>query len=129
MVGKSESDYGWDYVVEVFRNGESNGVVFNVQLKGSRHTAYSADSTLISQKLEMDSAKYLAQQFQQPTFLMHVDVEAKKVFWSPVQLDQNILATITAGNADSLTVRIPTANILLAERDQFVQDLLQAQQS
>lgn len=63
-VNGSERDYGWDYVVEVFRDGDSTGVKFNVQLKGSRQTAYSADGTFISQKLEMDSAEYLAKQLQ-----------------------------------------------------------------
>src|SRR2546426_4103007 len=74
-VNKSERDYGWDYVVEVFRDGNSTGVLFNVQLKGSRRTDYSADHSFISQTLEMDSADYLARQLKLPTFLVHVDVE------------------------------------------------------
>ena len=122
----SERDYGWDYVVEVFRNGGSTGLLFNVQLKGSRHTAYSADRAFTSQKLEMDSAEYLARQLLLPTFLVHVDVEAKRIFWSTIQLDQKVLDGIRAGNASSLTVRIPTANQLPDRRDQFAKDLGQA---
>ena len=66
-VNPSERDYGWDYVVEVFRKGESTGFLFNGQLKGSRHTEYSADGSFVSQELEIDSADYLARQLRQPT--------------------------------------------------------------
>jgi len=86
-INGSKRDYGWDYVVEVFRNGESTGFLLNGQLKGSRHTEYSADGSFISQELEIDSADYLARQLQQPTFLFHADVAAKKLFWSAIQLD------------------------------------------
>jgi hypothetical protein len=126
-VNGSKRDYGWDYVVEVFRNGESTGFLFNGQLKGSRHTEYSADGSFISQELESDSADYLARQLRQPTFLFHADVEQKKLFWSAVQLDQQVRQKLERGTTKSLTVRIPTANLLPDRFDQFVQDLSQAQ--
>ena len=31
----SERDYGWDHVVEVFRNGESTGLLFNGHIQAS----------------------------------------------------------------------------------------------
>jgi len=68
-VTPSERDYGWDYLVEFFKEHESTGMFFTAQLKGSRHTEYSADGSFISQALEQDSADYLARQLQQPTFL------------------------------------------------------------
>jgi hypothetical protein len=40
-VNGSKRDYGWDYALEVFRKGESTSFLFNGQLKGSLHTAYS----------------------------------------------------------------------------------------
>ena len=126
-VNSSKRDYGWDYVIEVFRNGESTGFLFNGQLKGSLHTAYSADGTFISQELELDSADYLARQLRQPTFLFHADVDAKKLFWSAIQLDQKVLEVLAQGKAKTLTVRIPTGNILPGKFDQFLQDLTQAQ--
>jgi hypothetical protein len=126
-VNGSKRDYGWDYVVEVFRNGESTGFLFNGQLKGSRHTEYSADGSFISQELEIDSADYLARQLRQPTFLFHADVAAKKLFWSAIQLDQRVLDVLEQGNAKSLTVRIPTANVLPERFERFLQDLTQSQ--
>ena len=126
-VNGSKRDYGWDHVVEVFRNGESTGFLFNGQLKGSRQTAYSADGTFISQELELDSADYLARQLRQPTFLFHADVEAKKLFWSAIQLDQKVLEALAPGRTKSLTVRIPTANILPDQFESFLRDLMKAQ--
>jgi len=70
-VNKTEKDYGWDYVVEVFRDGVSEGLLFNAQLKSSASTSYSTGEKFISQPLERDAAEYLATQLQQPTFLFH----------------------------------------------------------
>jgi hypothetical protein len=91
------------------------------------HTAYSADGTFISQELELDSADYLARQLRQPTFLFHADVKANKLFWSAIQLDQKVLEVLAQGKAKSLTVRIPTSNILPDKFDPFLLDLTQAQ--
>jgi hypothetical protein len=126
-VNGSKRDYGWDYVVEVFRNGESTGFLFNGPLKGSRHTDYSADRSFISQQLESDSADYLARQLRQPTFLFHADVEAKKLFWNAIQLDKRVLEVLEQGNAKSLTVRIPTANVLPEQFERFLQELTRSQ--
>ena len=123
----SERDYGWDYVVEVFRNNTSTGLLFNAQLKGSRHTEYSADGTFISQVLEQDAADYLARQLRQPTFLFHADVNPKKLFWSAIQLDQKVLDALEQGKAKSLTVRILTANVLPGGIERFLVELTQSQ--
>src|SRR5260221_236809 len=78
-------------------------------------------------ELEIDSADYLARQLRQPTFLFHADVEQKQLFWSAIQLDQQVLQKLNQGTAKSLTVRIPTANLLPEKFDQFVQELMRAQ--
>lgn len=126
-VNGSERDYGWDYVVEVFRNRESTGFLFSAQLKGSRHTEYSADGSFISQELEIDSADYLARQLRQPTLLFHADVETKKLYWSAIQLDQRVLKVLELNKARSLTVRIQTTNLLPERFDRFLEDLTQSQ--
>jgi hypothetical protein len=123
----SERDYGWDYVIEVFSKAESTGLLFNGQLKGSKHTTYSVDGSFISQELEISSADYLARQLRLPTFLFHADVEAKKLYWTAIQLDQKVLDILEQGKTKSLTVRIPTANILPDKFDQFARDLMHAQ--
>jgi hypothetical protein len=125
-VNASEKDYGWDYVVEVFRDNVSTGLLFNAQLKSSTVTAYSADETFISQSLEMDAAEYLARTLQQPTFLFHADVEKKRLFWSAVQLDDAVIGSLDKGETQSLTVRISTANQLPGGFGHFLDDLRKA---
>jgi len=96
------------------------------QLKGSRHSKYSADGRFISQPLEQDAADYLARQLEQPTFLFHADVIAKKLFWSAIQLDQNVLASLEKSETKSITVRIPTANLLPDGMERFLSELTRA---
>jgi Domain of unknown function (DUF4365) len=122
----SERDYGWDYIVEFFDEHESTGVMLAGQLKGSRHTKYSADGTFVSQTLEQDAADYLARQVEQPTFLFHADVVAQKLFWSAIQLDQGVLAALDKKETKSLTVRIPTDNPLPGGMDRFLIELTQS---
>jgi hypothetical protein len=110
-VNGSQCDYGWDYVVEVFRNNESTGLLFSVQLKGWRHTKYS-DGTFISQALEQDAADYLARHLRLPTFLFHADVNAKKLFWSSVQPKGTRRVRAREGKGKGLTVRIPAVHLL-----------------
>jgi len=126
-VNASELDYGWDYVVEVFRNGASTGLTFNAQLKSSLHTEYSSDCVFISQSVEREAADYLARQLHQPTFLFHADVNAQKLFWGAIQLDEAVLTALEKGETQSLTVRMPTANSLPERFDQFLADLTRSQ--
>jgi hypothetical protein len=123
-VNPSEKDYGWDYVVEVFRDNESLGLLFNAQLKSSIVTSYSADATFISQPLEMDAAKYLSKTLKQPTFLFHADVNRKQLFWSAIQLDRAVLRSLDKGDTHSLIVRIPTSNLPHNSFDRFLDALV-----
>ena len=122
-VNPSEKDYGWDYVVEVFRNGESTGHLLAAQLKSSASTPYSKDQTFISQPLETPAADYLARQLKLPTFLFHADIRSNRLFWSAIQLDAGVPARLEKGETQSLTVRIPTANVLPDRFDNFLRDL------
>ena len=122
-VNPSERDYGWDYVVEVFRDRESTGLLFNAQLKSSTVTPYSAEGTFISQPLERDAAEYLAGRLRQPTFLFHADVERGRLFWSAIQLDGAVVRSLERAKTKSLTVRIPTSNLLPGAFDRFLADL------
>lgn len=103
--------------------------MFAGQLKGSRHSKYSANGTFVSQPLEQDAADYLARQLEQPTFLFHADVIKKKLFWNAIQLDGSVLAALEKGQTKSITVRIPTANVLPDRIDQFLSDLSRAKTS
>ena len=49
------------------------------------------------------------------------------MFWSAIQLDQRVLEVLEQGTAKSLTVRIPTDNVLPERFERFLQDLTQSQ--
>ncbi len=126
-VNPSEQDYGWDYVVERFKDGLSTGLLFSAQLKSSIHSPYSSDRQFISQPLERKAAEYLALQLQIPTFLFHADVEQGKLFWHAIQLDEPIRDALERSNTGQLTARIRTSNVLPDRLDQFVSDLIASQ--
>src|SRR5216683_724801 len=86
-----EEDYGVDYDVQVFVNGSPNGLWFKIQLKSSASSDYSADGTFISLPLSLDHAKHYALEMRDPVFLVHADIQAKKVFWSAPQLDNELV--------------------------------------
>jgi hypothetical protein len=126
-VNRIEKDYGSDYGVDVFREGKATGLKLNGQLKSSTVTAYSADGRFISEKLDVEAAEYLAQCLQQPTFLFHADVEKGQIYWSAIQLDAAVRDSLEKRKTKSLTVRIPTANMLPQQWERFLQDLDAAQ--
>jgi hypothetical protein len=66
--------------VEVFEGGTTTGITFKLQLKNSRHTKYSANEDFISERLELDSARYISRELCTPTILAHADVSAGRVF-------------------------------------------------
>lgn len=108
-----EEDYGIDYDVQVFVNGNPNGLWFKIQLKSSESCEYSVDGTFVSLQLGLDHAKHYALEIRDPVFLVLADVHAKKVFWYAPQLDNELVRKLTAGgNLSTVTVRIPTSNLL-----------------
>ncbi len=125
-VNPSRRDYGWDYAIEAFHEGNRTGLVFAGQLKSSRSTVYSSDGSYVSQRLDTKAAQYLSTKLQQPTFLFHADVIRRKIFWDAVQLDQRLLQHLEAKPRRHLTVRIPTSNVLPDNWERFGLELIQS---
>ena len=117
-----EEDYGIDYDVQVFVNGSPDGLWFKIQLKSSASSDYSADGTFVSLQLNLDHAKHYALEMRDPTFLIHADIQAKKVFWFAPQLDNELGRKLTSGkNSSTATVRLPTQNLLPATAEQLLE--------
>jgi hypothetical protein len=119
-----EEDYGIDYDVQVFVNGNPDGLWFKIQLKSSASSEYSADGSFISLQLTVDHAKHYALEIRDPILLVHADILTGKVFWFAPQLYKDLLQKLATGaNAATVTVRIPTSNLLPATGDQLLESI------
>jgi hypothetical protein len=106
-------DYGVDYDVQVFVSGSPNGLWFKIQLKSSASSDLSADGTFASVQIEVGHAKHYALEVRDPIFLVHADLHGRKIFWSALQLDNELIEKLNDGqNKSSVTVRVPTSNHL-----------------
>jgi len=117
-----EEDYGIDYDVQVFVNGSPDGLWFKMQLKSSASSDYSADGTFVSLQLDLDHARHYALEMRDPVFLIHADILAKKIFWSAPQLDSQLVLKLAGGeNSSTVTVRVPTSNLLPDTAEQLLE--------
>ena len=115
VVRRQHPDYGADYEVEVFEDGASTGLLFKVQLKGTRSPALSHDGTFVSCEIRTDRLAYLVDELRAPTVLAVVDVGAEVVYWVAPQLDAELCQRVQQAGADgqdSVTVRVPAPNQL-----------------
>ncbi len=115
VVREQGDDYGIDAEVELFEQGESTGVIFKVQIKGTKNPAYSADGKFISFSFELNRAEYLIEQVKIPTAIVLCDVTAKIVFWTDIHTNQNLLQAYEAAKANrknTFTIHFATENVL-----------------
>jgi hypothetical protein len=112
VVNDVQEDYGVDTNIQVFDGKSPTGAWFHVQLKSSASSEYSADGTFVSQAVSVDHARHFALEMRQPIFLIHADVLSKKVYWCAPQLDEQLSTSLRNADAKSVTVRIPTAQVL-----------------
>ena len=123
VVNDTQRDYGIDSNVQVFEKKSATGAWFHLQLKSSASSEYSADGTFISQELSADHARHYALEMRQPIFLIHADTASKRVYWCAPQLDKQLSSSLKNADAKSVTVRIPTAQILPATAPEFLKAL------
>jgi hypothetical protein len=123
VVNDTERDYGVDSNVQVFEKKSATGAWFHVQLKSSASSKYSADGTFISQELSVDHARHYALEMRQPIFLIHADVASRRVYWCAPQLDKQLSASVRNADAKSVTIRIPTLQVLPATAPEFLKAL------
>ncbi len=126
-VNKVEHDYGIDFDIEVFRESQSTGITFTVQLKSSEVTRYSTVGFL-SQRLDTANARRLCTEVRSPTILIHADIASGRTFWSAPQLDLDAIRRLAQGeNTGSITVRIPTSNELPGTLERLVEAIGQVE--
>ena len=109
----TEYDYGIDFDIQIFIEGQATGDWFKVQLKSSETTDYSTTGEFVSQQLGIDHAIHYAEQLQEPILIIHADVKEKRTFWYSPQLDKTLSAALAKpSRPQAITVRIPSKNEL-----------------
>jgi hypothetical protein len=115
-------DYGRDFDVEIFHDGKTTGMLFNVQLKSTVSPRYSKDGSYVSVDLKARNARYLSGELRLPTFVVQVDVNRSKLFWFAPQMNGVLKSRLVANlTAKTCTVRVPTANELPATAPALVE--------
>jgi hypothetical protein len=118
-VGK---DYGRDFEIEIFHDGKTTGMLFNVQLKSTVSPSYSKDSSFLSVDLKARNARYLSTELRMPTFVVQADVNQGKLFWLAPQMDGALKAKLAnKPKAKTCTVRVPVANELPSTSSSLVE--------
>lgn len=110
---REQNDYGIDGEIQVMINELHTGEFFKVQIKSKNKAKYTKQGKQVSLSLDMDSAFFLVHQAKSPTALIVVDVEAQKVFWHPIQTDNEARNQIEDNPAQkTITIHIDTGNTL-----------------
>src|SRR5579872_2985628 len=126
-VNPVENDYGVDFEVEVFKNHQSTGLTFKVQLKSSKSTDYSSDAGYVSQGIERQSGLYMCRELRAPILIVHADVDAKRTFWMAPQMDQAAIQKLMRPDCGSVTFRIPTSNELPDSWEKLLETITQVE--
>lgn len=117
---RQDPDYGIDYDVEIFENQSPTGIIFSVQLKGTRSPEYSQD--VIKFSFETDKLIYYCDRVKKPVFLVLVDVSEENAYWLFTQ--QYARERLDPTNPKwrqqkTVTLEVPVANHFIDSPDAF----------
>jgi hypothetical protein len=102
-------DYGIDKEVEIFENEKSTGLIFKVQIKGTKAPKYILNGSALSFSMSIQDIDYLCNELRIPVILVVVDVVKKIVWWHPIQLDSDLAGSLVQAKSEgqnSVTIRI-----------------------
>lgn len=129
VLREQDQDYGIDSEIEVFNNNLSTGIIFKVQLKGSRGFKLINQDTTISFQISVEHVKYYLDEITIPTFFVLVDITSKEIFWANLLLDVDLKEKFnqkSETNDEFLQLHIPVLNIL-NKTDIFLEEYLKSQ--
>jgi hypothetical protein len=113
---QDQDDNGIDYEIELFREGQTTGFIFKVQLKGTENLHLLTDGNRISfNGFELPKAKYLIEEIEIPAAIILVDVITKQTYWTSVQDNNPLIGAYEAAkkaNRGEITVHLNTQNVL-----------------
>jgi hypothetical protein len=119
-------DYGIDYNVQAFDRSEPTGAWFQVQLKSSLSLKSVESGQFISYTLDLEHLVHYSQESKQPVFLIFVNVPTREVYWACPLLDSPQISGAQLAGQETLTLRVPTSQILPSSAGKFIETLNRA---
>lgn len=112
---QQQSDYGIDYEIEVFKNNQSTGIIFKIQLKGTEDLKILKDGQTISHSFSLGNIKYYLEEVQIPIFILIGDTIKKIIYWHNPQIDVELRQeydSLKSSAQESMTVHLNVGNRL-----------------
>lgn len=112
-IERSRHDYGIDLYMQTYNaNGEVENGWIRFQVKATDYVRWSADGTVLLVRLEWRDLLFWVNELQ-PVILVFYDAQADRAVWLYVQeYFRRQRWAKRAGRATTVTVHIPTANVL-----------------
>ena len=108
---REDPDYGLDFVVEVFDQGDTTGLRFAVQLKGRKRIRLKRGR--VSCSFPTSNLSDYVDKVRYPVFLFNVEVEKLRGYW--VFLQQCVLEELQDKDwrrQETVTIHIPATNLM-----------------
>jgi tetratricopeptide (TPR) repeat protein len=124
---KSESDYGWDRIILITKEGSGEArEEFYVQIKGSHSVDYILENSFVSLSLERKTVNFLSAR-EMPVMIALCDMARpdKPIYWVWLQtaIEELEKRNTHWRNQETLTIRIPTSQLLANGIDRIESDV------
>lgn len=122
VVRWQDGDYGIDGEVEVFKDEESTGLIFKVQMKGTESPTYLQDGSM-SLQMKSNNLQYLVNEISLPVLVIGVDVVTCSCRWCSVQDDPEIRRVLDESEQESVSIHFPVANTIAGQFDDILEKI------
>lgn len=105
----TERDYGIDFIVELFEDGNPTGMISFIQLKGTQKKLESLKNSkeVSCSGISRSSLPY-GKQRNVPYIIVYLSIESNEFYF--VDLQSIDISTINNGDSKSVTIRMPNEN-------------------
>lgn len=118
---EDQEDYGVDGEIEITTSSDqASGIIFKVQLKGTRSPRYDSSQKLIFSAASVERFSYYINSLKIPLIFVVCDVINKKCFWINVQGNrfiENSLEKAQKNNQKKFTIILSPSKILTNDED------------
>lgn len=127
---RQDQDYGIDREVEIFENEKSTGIIFKVQIKGTKNPKFILNDSFISFSLSLDDVIYFCEELNVPMIFILCDVTNERTWWHAIQLDSELRMRIQKAqenNQASMTVKIDSKNEISSTQFSLFKKILETE--